>query len=304
MLTPRRPTRCHQRTSFSSGNGVVRLSLRCCRALLFVTMTAGVVSADEAVTSSSAERNDQGFLLHRVESALQSGPTSIRVLLPDQTEPGRRYPVLYVLPVEVGDGNRYGDGLLECKNHDLHNKHNIICVAPTFSDLPWYADHPSDPRIQQETYLLTVVVPFVEDAYPTIKERNSRLLIGFSKSGWGAFSLLLRHPDTFAKAAAWDAPLMKGKPDQFGMGPLFGTQENFEQYQISRLLKGQAPQLREEARLIHLGYGNFRGHHEQAEKLLTELRISHQYKDGPKRKHDWHSGWLTEAVDLLTRTTK
>jgi hypothetical protein len=107
-------------------------------------MTAGVASADEGVSSSPAERNDQGFLLHRVESALQSGPTSIRVLLPDQIESGRRYPVLYVLPVEAGDGNRYGDGLLECKNHDLHNKHNVICVAPTFSDLPWYADHPSD----------------------------------------------------------------------------------------------------------------------------------------------------------------
>jgi hypothetical protein len=97
---------------------------------------------------------------------------------------------------------------------------------------------------------------------------------------------------------------MKGKPDQFGMGPLFGTQENFEQYQISRLLKGRAPQLREEIRLIHLGYGNFRGHHEQAENLLAELWISHQYKDGPKRKHDWHSGWLPEAVDMLIRTTR
>jgi len=149
-----------------------------------------------------------------------------------------------------------------------------------------------------------VVVPFVEANYPTIKDQNGRLLVGFSKSGWGAFSLLLRHPHTFAKAAAWDAPLMKEKPDQFGMGPIFGTQENFEQYQISRLLKQQAPKLRDQVRLIHIGYGNFREHHERVEKLLTELNINHQYKDGPKRKHDWHSGWLTGAVEVLIRTAK
>ncbi len=285
-------------------SGVVRLPLRWYGALLAFMMTSGVLSADEGGNLAPAKRNDLGFLCHRVESTLQSGPTSIRVLLPDQTEPGRRLPVLYVLPVEAGDGNRYGDGLVECKKHDLHNKHSIICVAPTFSDLPWYADHPSDSRIQQEAYFLNVVIPFVEANYPTIKEQNGRLLVGFSKSGWGAFSLLLRHPDTFAKAAAWDAPLMKEKPDQFGMGPIFGTQENFERYRISHLLKHQAPGPRDDVRLIHLGYGNFREHHEGVEKLLTELSINHQYKDGPKRKHDWHSGWLPGTVAMLTRTAK
>lgn len=284
--------------------GVVRLPFRYCGALLFFMATAGVLSAHEGGNSAPATQNDLGVLRHRVESTLQSGPTSIRVLLPDQTEPGRRLPVLYVLPVEAGDGNQYGDGLVECKKYDLHNKHGIICVAPTFSDLPWYADHPSDSRIQQEAYFLNVVLPFVEANYSTIKEQNGRLLVGFSKSGWGAFSLLLRHPDTFAKAAAWDAPLMKEKPDQFGMGPIFGTQENFEQYQISQLLKRQAPKLRDVVRLIHVGYGSFREHHEGVEKLLTELNINHQYKDGPKRKHNWHSGWLPEAVDMLIRTAK
>jgi enterochelin esterase-like enzyme len=144
-----------------------------------------------------------------------------------------------------------------------------------------------------------VVIPYVEARYPAIKERSGRLLIGFSKSGWGAFSLLLRHPDTFAGAAAWDAPLMKASPDQFGMGPVFETQENFERYQLTRLLRQQAPRLRKEARLIHIGHGNFREHHEQFETLLTELRIPHQYQDGPKRKHDWHSGWLPKAADML-----
>ena len=34
--------------------------------------------------------------------------------------------------------------------------------------------------------------------------------------------------------------------------------------------------------------------------LMTELAIPHVWRDGPRRKHDWHSGWVPEAVELLT----
>jgi enterochelin esterase-like enzyme len=144
-----------------------------------------------------------------------------------------------------------------------------------------------------------VVVPFIERTYPVRAEAGGRLLLGFSKSGWGAFSLLLRHPGVFSKAAAWDAPLMLTRPDRFGMGAIFGTQENFEQYQITRLLEGQAGRLQKEKRLILLGYGNFRDQHQRAHALMADLKIAHEHRDGPARAHDWHSGWVAEAAGLL-----
>jgi hypothetical protein len=113
------------------------------------------------------------------------------------------------------------------------------------------------------------------------------------------FSLLLRNPDVIGKAAAWDAPLMMTRPDRFGMGDIFGTQENFEKYKITKLLEAQAGKLQTEKRLILLGFGNFRDHHEKAHTLMTDLKIAHDYRDGPARKHDWHSGWVAEAVELL-----
>ena len=72
---------------------------------------------------------------------------------PTQPGAGVRLPVVYVLPVEARNESRYGDGLLEVRRHDLHNKFQAIFVAPTFSHLPWYADHPTDPEIRQETLL-------------------------------------------------------------------------------------------------------------------------------------------------------
>ena len=126
---------------------------------------------------------------------------------------------------------------------NLANALHAIFVAPTFSHLPWYADHPTERDIRQETYFLNVVVPLIERRYPARAERAGRLLLGFSKSGWGAWSLLLRHSDLFGKAAAWDAPLMMDQPGRYGSGAVFGTQSNFHKYQITKLLEHRAGEL-------------------------------------------------------------
>ena len=168
--------------------------------------------------------------------------------------------------------------------------------------MPWYADHPTDATIRQESYLLHVVVPFVARTYPTRTDGAGRLLLGFSKSGWGAWSLLLRHPDTFGRAAAWDAPLAKARPDQFGMPEIFATQPNFQQYEITRLLRDRPTPPQQKPRLMLLGYANFRPHHETIHALLTELQIPHEYRDGPQRQHRWDSGWLNEEVELLVQS--
>lgn len=241
-----------------------------------------------------------GILIHEVESPFQEGRTQIRVLLPEKLQPGQRYPVIYVLPVEARNESQYGDGLLEVKKHDLHNRYQTIFVAPTFSRLPWYADHPTDPLIRQETYCLKVVIPLIERTYPALAEPRGRLLLGFSKSGWGAWSLLLRHPDLFGRAVAWDAPLMMNWPSQYGSADIFGTQENFEKYQLQRLVREQANALGSQPRLLLMGYaGAFRLEHQQMHELLQKLQIPHEYRDGPERTHYWHSGWVPEAVEWL-----
>ena len=124
------------------------------------------VRADEAVAISGAKKDGNGFLVHEVRSPSQAKTTQIRVLRPDKLEKGKKYPVVYVLPVEAGTESRYGDGLKEVQKLDLHNKLSAVFVAPTFTHLPWYADHPTKPEIRQESYFLKVVVPFIDKSYP------------------------------------------------------------------------------------------------------------------------------------------
>ena len=252
---------------------------------------------DQEPTISAGKKDADGFVVHEVQSPYQAGKTQIRVLLPDRMEAGKRCRVIYLLPVEAGRESVYGDGLIEAKKRDLHNKYQVIFVAATFSHLPWYADHPTRAEVRQESYFLQVVLPFIEKNYPVVPGPGGRWLLGFSKSGWGAFSLLLRHPDVFGKAAAWDAPLMMAQPNRFGMGDIFGTQANFEKYQITRLLEQNAARLKEDpGRLILLGYGSFRDHHQRAHALMTRLGIAHQNRDGPAQNMTgiaagWRKPW-------------
>lgn len=260
--------------------------------MAFVLLTEPVIAEAPAKAVSDVR-------VHQVHSKYQAGETTIRVLLPDEMREGQSYRVLYVLPVEARDEDRYGNGLSEVQQHDLHNEHHLICVAPTFSQLPWYADHPTDKTIRQESYLLQEVLPLIEREYPVVEGAGGRLLVGFSKSGWGAWSLLLRHPDVFSKAAAWDAPLMMNTPGRYGSGPIFGTAENFAKYEVQSLLRTQGSTLGDQPRLILTGYDAFREHHLLTHQLLNDLDVPHVDRDGPHRKHTWHSGWLAESVDLL-----
>ncbi|MBM4047571.1 MAG: hypothetical protein FJ279_20895 [Planctomycetes bacterium] len=245
-------------------------------------------------------QDEHGLMTYTLTSEYQQGQNDVQVLLPDKLEKGRRYPVLYVLPV-YASGSPDASGMPEAKRLNLHNEFGLICVGPCFDRTLWYADHPTDPKIRQESYLLNVVLPFVEQNLPALQEPRGRLLVGFSKSGWGAFSLLLRHPDVFGRAASWDAPLTMQSPGRFETPMVFATQENFDRYKITSLLQQRAELLkRGPARLVLLGHGNFVDDDLRLHEQMLALGIPHHHDHGPKRAHAWTSGWLRPAVALLT----
>jgi len=242
------------------------------------------------------EHRGDGVTFYLVRSPFQKGETLIRVALPRPAPAVGLRRVLFILPVEPREGTRWGDGFQAAMRLKVRERLRLALVAPSFSDWPWYADHPRRPELRQESYFLRAVVPLVQTIYP--HEPEGRLLVGFSKSGWGAWSLLLRHPEQFAAACAWDAPLMMARP-AFGMAAICGTQQNFANYQVAPLLRKKASILRKGRRLVLLGYGNFRNDTVGAHRLLERLGVPHVYADGPHRAHRWDGGWLKEAIEAL-----
>ncbi len=254
-----------------------------------------------------AERGVQKLL---VSSTTQQGANPVEILLPDSfgKDKDKRHRVLYVLPVETGLGGRYGDGMKEIRKLDIHNKYDVICVYPTFDTLPWYANHFHNQQRWHAAYIKEVVVPLIDKQYPTLATPQGRLLLGYSKSGWGAFSLLLRHPDVFGAAAAWDSPFSQTDyakwPTQGWTDP-FGSEERFRQHCPMLLLESRAKDFKDgPPRFVLLGNANFKKDTAAMHEKMATLGIPHIHDDTLNVKHDWHSGWVGPAVEHLMKLDK
>ena len=115
----------------------------------------------------------------------------------------------------------------------------MTLIAPSFNYEPWYGDNVTDPAHRMESFILADLVPFGDTfAQGSVPQRY---LIGFSKSGTGVLSLILRHPKVFNAAAAWDSPAQLSSLSAFAALPLnFGTQANFDLYNIPTLVSTNA----------------------------------------------------------------
>ena len=229
-------------------------------------------------------------------------PQLLRVLTP--TDPARGVPhnFLYVLPVQPRLGKTYKDGLAILRKLDAQNKYNLTIVEPTFGIDPWYADNPRDPSIQYDTFMAKELVPWVKKNLATTGHEQN-WLIGFSKSGLGAQDLILRHPDIFTLAAAWDFPATMSSYDQYGADPAasYGTDANFQaNYRLTAaFLNSHKGPFQHENRIWIGRFANFGGDVTDYDALLTKVGIVHTAETPRPMAHNWGSGWIPIALAAL-----
>jgi len=244
---------------------------------------------------------------HVVETEYQNGKQEIRVLLPDGYRKDGSYQVLYVLPVEKGFEQRAGYGLGVLEQMDSHNQHNIIIVQMGFEKEPWFGDHATNSKVRQASYVKDFVVPFIEKEYSTPGTPEGRLLFGFSKSGWGAFSLILKYPEYFGYAAAWDAPILLTE-FHLGMESVYGTPEQLALYRPDLLIPKQKHFFQKKSRLVLTGealWGRMiptssgGSHTVETHELLEKEGIKHYYDDTLKFSHRWDKSWMAPTLSAL-----
>lgn len=246
--------------------------------------------------------------IYDLESPYQNGKQEIRVLLPDDYAADHPCRVLYVLPVSKGD---FG-GFDTLREMNAHNEYHLILVAPGFDKTPWFGDHATDPKIRQAGYMKEFVCPFIESRYSTFHGPEGRFLLGFSKSGWGAFSLIFKYPDYFGYAAAWDAPMML-TGFYFGMEDVFGTLDQLNQYRPDLLAVQQKRFFQPRTRLVLTGeklWGRMipapdgGSHTADMHELLLKEEIPHVYDDTLSADHRWDPAWMTPTLRKLMETAE
>jgi hypothetical protein len=222
---------------------------------------------------------------------------AVRVLAPTNPSNSHSHTFLYALPVEPGlDQSTYGSGLNELQKLDVQDKYDATIIEPIFPNFSWYADSATDPTMNYETFMSTILPAWVDSAFdPSGTDKN--LLIGFSKSGYGALDLLLKHPAVFADAAAWDFP---GDMvyNEYGGGANYGTYANFlANYQLNGtfLDTWKAPFTTQD-RIWMSSSDVFQSQVSDFDTLLTAHGILHTLSPATTDAHAWSGGWLSDAV--------
>lgn len=257
----------------------------------------------------SPQIDAHGVAYYPVRSAYQGYHEQIiRVLRPNHPRPGIEPSTVYVLPVDIGVdtlSSKWSDGLEQLRLLDVSNRFNMTLIAPSFQYIPWYGDNDRDPRRRMESFIVHDLVPFGDGLSPSGPVRH-RYIIGFSKSGYGAMVLILKHPDIFQAAAAWDFPAelhsISGFPE---LTTNFADQSNFNLYSIPALVVAHATAFQHQNRLWISGdESDFTPDMIELHKQLTALSIPHTWVQGGYRSHDWASGWLEGAVEGLAADTR
>jgi Concanavalin A-like lectin/glucanases superfamily/Putative esterase len=235
------------------------------------------------------------------------GTTILRILQPTNPAPGMPRRFIYVLPVitDVDLGNEFGDGLEELLALNVHNAYNASIIAPSFQAVPWYADHTSLSERSYETFMVQDLVPWVQ-ANLSVTGQEEHWLIGFSKSGFGAVTLLFRNPTVFNAAAAWDFPADQPDPFDWNMLDNYGTNANFQNnYRLtSGWIAARGAPFQAAPRLwLSDDYATYNGTLTFRDEVLAFagrlVANGVQFlmeASGATRPHTWTSGWLSEAV--------
>ncbi|GAA2561536.1 hypothetical protein ACPCK9_31980 [Streptomyces koyangensis] len=229
-----------------------------------------------------------------LESPFQGPGTQATLIWPEQ----RVRRVVLALPVEKGDGRKYGHSLTEIGRLPAHLRVGTLFAAPTFSESPWLVNHATRADCQQEDHLVRVVVPTVLAMLGT-QARPPVHLLGFSKGGFAALNLLTRHPGLFAVASVWDASLLSDRPPHPQLVEVTGSPARLDDYDVRQNLRRHARTLQGARRIALGGIGTLEADWTAGRRLLEALGIPHDaYRDAPAH-HRWDTAWLAPALQHL-----
>ena len=227
-----------------------------------------------------------------------SQPIAVRVLTPTDPSSADPHSFLFALPVEAGlTQPTWGSGLDELAKLDVQDEYNTTIIEPIFPVTSWYADNSIDPTINYETFMSSILPQWVDSQFSTTGDEKN-LLIGFSKSGYGDLDLLLKHPDVFDAAAAFDFPGDMTSYDDYGANTNYGTQANFQDnYQLtdSFIDNYKTPFTTQDRILISEGQA-FPDQVADFNALLASHGVADTLLNQTSDTHSWSSGWLPDAV--------
>lgn len=237
---------------------------------------------------------------------MASAYENIYTIKPANWNVNHTYPVLHALPaLLIGTTSGREDVPTIFDQGGYADTYGCVIGMPDFSPAttPWYGQR-EDGTADQAAFTANVMPGFMQEFLHGSSLRDSNYLMGYSKSGVGAYSLLLRNSSVFGYAAGWDGPWNLNanwatQATGFLAVLMFTTQAQYQLYDPYTILTAHINSVSDKKRLCLLGYHTFSADEAIMRTLLDNNNIEYDYSHTDTGEHSYSSGWLPDGMAML-----
>jgi len=207
-------------------------------------------------------------------------------LPPCYPQPGRRYPVLYLLHGSgSADGRQWlDDGIPQAANTGIAKgtlPHFLIIMPVSPIGPGLFMDSGGGPG-SYEQVIVNELIPYMDKTYATLATQPGRAIGGLSRGGFWALEIAFRHPDLF-RAVGGHSAALSGAIAPAGYHP----------YDLVT-----SPAIRSLRIYLDVGEDDYlRAGPDQLHALLTANQVPHTYIVNPGEHDD--SYWSAHAAEYL-----
>jgi putative tributyrin esterase len=275
---------------------------------IFTTDNGQTLKKGEWKLSSAWDYFDRGFLSLKLDSRLLSRTVSYRVVVPanylESSRAETRYSVIYLLHGLAGHFDNWTD---KTKLAEYAKGLDFIVVTPEGGD-GWYTDSATVPNDKYENYIVKELIPEIDKSFPTIADRDHRMIAGLSMGGYGAIKFGLKYPELFSLvgsfSGALDAPL-NGEKNSFlrpSIISVFGPDDSKTRIDndIFKLIRTATPEKLKTYPFIYLDCGtedSFLQTNRDFDALLVDKKLPHEFRELPGN-HSWEY-WDRQIQEFL-----
>ena len=128
------------------------------------------------------------------------------------------------------------------------------------------------------------------------------VLVGFSKSGLGAWNIARAIPDLISATVIFDAPVMRTSLPPWGTAPYYADAASWRKDLPANTIPAFQSAMPKTHRLVLISGERFHKEMRLFSRELDSHGLAHIFIPRPRLRHRWDSGWLEIALNQTVDT--
>lgn len=132
------------------------------------------------------------------------------------------------------------------------------------------------------------------------RDRRPIVLVGFSKSGPGAWNIARAIPELVSATIIFDAPMTREELPMWGAEQFYKGDKDWQKDLPINSISEFQDAMSDTHRLVLISAEGWHSEMAQMSKALSLAGCRHSFIARPDMKHHWNSGWIEEGLRELS----